>query len=186
MSRPQTPASAYGAAASQADSSAPRPNLSSSRPTSYVGSAVPVTSELDHQSQGAPRPVSALSQNEEMNADGDIVAGSRPSLLQRSASQMSQGVQSRSGTLKKKASLNKGSLRRSGSRKSSYAGSVRSLKLGEKEKYNETDESNSIFFCPVPTSGNPTELLANRFQGKLAIPHGGDDLLIAVKHGGRF
>ena len=80
---------------------------------------------------------------------------------------MSRGLQSQSGTLKKKASMSRtGSMKRSGSRKSSYAGSVRSLKLGEKEKYGETDESNSIFYCPVPTQGNPTELLANRFQGK--------------------
>jgi hypothetical protein len=71
---------------------------------------------------------------------------------------------SRSGTLKKKASLKRG-----GSLKRSNAGSVRSLNLGEKEKYSgavATDEQmSSAFFTPVPTSGNPTEILANRFQG---------------------
>ena len=90
--------------------------------------------------------------------------------VNRSQSQMSRGLQSQSGTLKKKASVSRtGSMKRSGSRKSSYAGSVKSLKLGEKEKYGETDESNSVFYCPIPTQGNPTELLANRFQGQYII-----------------
>lgn len=87
--------------------------------------------------------------------------------LQRSESQMSHNsaAPSRSGTLKKKASLSrKGSLKRSGSRRSLRAGSVRSLNLGDKEKYG-SDDANSAFYVPVPTSGNPTEELANRFQG---------------------
>jgi hypothetical protein len=67
--------------------------------------------------------------------------------------------------LKKKLSLSKkGSLRRSGSRRSLRAGSVRSLNLGEKEKYSG-DDTNSAFYVPIPTTGNPTEELANRFQG---------------------
>lgn len=71
----------------------------------------------------------------------------------------------RGGTLKKKPSLGrKGSLKRSGSRRSLRAGSVRSLNLGEKEKY-VTDDANSAFYVPIPTSGNPTDELANRFQG---------------------
>ena len=95
-------------------------------------------------------------------------AASARSGLQRSNSQMSQSataVPSRGGTLKKKASL-KGSLKRSGSKKSSYAGSVRSMRLGEKEKYEPTEEQNSAFYCPVPISGSPTDLLADRFQGR--------------------
>jgi hypothetical protein len=99
--------------------------------------------------------------------------GEPHSELHRSESQLSQGLAvtpSRSGTLKKKASLKRGgSLKRSNSKRSSYAGSVRSLNLGEKEKYSgavATDEQmSSAFFTPVPTSGNPTEILANRFQG---------------------
>ncbi|KAM5431489.1 phosphatidylinositol 4,5-bisphosphate-binding protein [Microsporum ferrugineum] len=73
---------------------------------------------------------------------------------------------SRSSTLKKKPSLSKkGSLRRGGSRKSSRAGSVRSMNLGEKEKYGVAqDEVNSAFYVPIPTTGNPTEVLASRFQ----------------------
>lgn len=48
------------------------------------------------------------------------------------------------------------------------AGSVRSLALGDREKYNvDGDEDmNSAFYIPVPTTGNPTEVLAERFQGK--------------------
>ncbi|KAI9834262.1 MAG: hypothetical protein M1819_003100 [Sarea resinae] len=76
-------------------------------------------------------------------------------------------IPSRSGTLKKSASVSrKGSLKRIGSRKSSRAGSVRSLALGEKEHYGGAgdDELNSAFATPVPTSGNPTDILAARFQ----------------------
>ncbi|KAI4864520.1 hypothetical protein F4820DRAFT_332563 [Hypoxylon rubiginosum] len=69
---------------------------------------------------------------------------------------------SRGNTLKKKSSLRRsGSLKRSSSRRSMKAGSVRSLAL---QSSHESDEVHSAFYCPVPTSGNPTELLANRFQ----------------------
>jgi hypothetical protein len=78
---------------------------------------------------------------------------------------------SRSGTLKKKGSLKKKGLRRSGSKRNSRAGSVTSLLLGEKERYadGEGAERDSVFYTPVPTSGNPTEILANRFQGNLLV-----------------
>ncbi|PMD67189.1 uncharacterized protein K444DRAFT_506770, partial [Hyaloscypha bicolor E] len=85
--------------------------------------------------------------------------------MQRSNSVMSQGdtlIPSRGGTLKKKASLRRtGSLKRTSSRRSSRAGSVRSLVL---QAPGDIDEMHSAFFSPVPTSGNPTEILANRFQ----------------------
>lgn len=69
---------------------------------------------------------------------------------------------SRSNTLKKKASLRKtGSLKRSGSRRSTKAGSVRSLAL---QPNTDEDEMHSAFYCPVPTMGNPTDVLASRFQ----------------------
>jgi hypothetical protein len=72
---------------------------------------------------------------------------------------------SRSNTLKKKASLRKtGSLKRSGSRRSTKAGSVRSLAL---QPNTDEDEMHSAFYCPVPTMGNPTDVLATRFQGAL-------------------
>lgn len=70
---------------------------------------------------------------------------------------------SRNNTLKKKSSLRRsGSLGRSGSRRSMKAGSVRSLAL---QSNADEDELHSAFYCPVPTKGNPTEALANRFQG---------------------
>lgn len=116
--------------------------------------------------QGAPMESSPLSQSaghQEHDLDTTI-DGQRPD------SQMSQSqtlLPSRGGTLKKKGSLKKsGSIRRSVSHRSSRAGSVRSLSLGEKEKYAGTEEMKSAFYSPVPTHGNPTELLANRFQGE--------------------
>lgn len=70
---------------------------------------------------------------------------------------------SRNNTLKKRSSLRRaGSMRRSGSRRSMKAGSVRSLAL---QSNPDEDELHSAFHCPVPTTGNPTEALANRFQG---------------------
>ncbi|KAI9850750.1 MAG: hypothetical protein M1838_005161 [Thelocarpon superellum] len=72
---------------------------------------------------------------------------------------------SRGGTLKKKASLSrKGSLKRSGSRRNSFTGSMRSLRMGDNTTGDE-DEMYSALYTPVPTSGSPTEILADRFQG---------------------
>lgn len=69
---------------------------------------------------------------------------------------------SRGNTLKKKGSLRRsGSLKRSSSRRSMKAGSVRSLAL---QSSHDPEEALSAFYCPVPTTGNPTEVLANRFQ----------------------
>lgn len=90
--------------------------------------------------------------------------------MNRSNSVMSQGetiMPSRGGTLKKKNSVKRsGSLKRGGSRRSSRAGSVRSLALhpGAME-----DEENSAFNTPVPLTGNPTEVLANRFQRRCLV-----------------
>jgi len=70
----------------------------------------------------------------------------------------------RRNTLKKKASLGRSSsLGSSSSRRSIRAGSVRSLAL---HSTSDSKEMNSVFYCPVPTSGNPTDGLANRFQGQ--------------------
>lgn len=69
---------------------------------------------------------------------------------------------SRGNTLRKKASLRRtGSLIRSSSRRSMKAGSVRSLAL---QSTTDHDEIQSAFYCPVPTAGSPTDVLANRFQ----------------------
>lgn len=76
-----------------------------------------------------------------------------------------QQLPSRGNTLKKKNSMRRtGSLKRSGSRRSMRAGSVKSLAL---HSGSDPDEMHSALYCPVPTSGNPTEVLINRFQCKL-------------------
>lgn len=156
MSRPITPAS--GMMSSTAAANGPASGLSGSRPASYIG---PDAAGIQHH-QGAPQDTSFLGTEDVVGHDG-------ASGINRSNSQMSQSatyIPSRGGTLKKKTSLHKmGSLKRSGSRKSSYAGSVRSLKVGDKDRY-EPDEYNSAFYCPIPTATSPTEILANRFQGK--------------------
>ena len=48
------------------------------------------------------------------------------------------------------------------------AGSVRSLSLGDREKYGTdgSNDLNSAFVTPIPTNANPTEVLANRFGGE--------------------
>lgn len=173
-SRPITPvAAAPGTLTANADQSIHSVRQSSvrqpSRPVSYAGTH-PIDTNSHHElPQGAVQQPSILSQsNYEDDPPRSTVNEDAPE-LPRSNSQLSgthSGLPSRGGTLKKKASLHKSaSLKRTASKRSSYAGSVRSLQLGEKEKYGETEETNSVFYCPVPTSGNPTELLANRFQG---------------------
>lgn len=165
MSRPITPTSAVPGSAPGTASVHPS-HLTASRTGSYFAGI-----DGFDQSQGAPGESSVLGQAAEMQDETPHEMHQDRPDLQRSNSQVSQSqsfAPSRGGTLKKKPSLHKSSsLRRSGSRKSSYAGSVRSLKLGEKEKYDQSDERNSAFYCPVPTTGSPTELLANRFQGMI-------------------
>ncbi|RMZ78034.1 hypothetical protein DV737_g4111, partial [Chaetothyriales sp. CBS 132003] len=138
MSRPHTPASA-------AASGAPAPaSYAAHRPLSGANL------DLDHV-MGAPRPASALTSQ------------------QHSEAQNALPPPQRSGTLKKKASLRRTtSLGKVPSRRSSFAGSVRSMRQGEWQKHDEAVDSNSAFFTPIPTSGNPTELLADRFQGEQA------------------
>ncbi|KAL8693170.1 MAG: hypothetical protein Q9218_001952 [Villophora microphyllina] len=87
----------------------------------------------------------------------------------RSTSTMSQShtlTPSRGGTLKKKKSLSrKGSVKRNASRRSSYTGSIKGLDVVGAQHDGPNDEQmNSAFFTPVPTTGSPTEILANRFQ----------------------
>jgi len=84
--------------------------------------------------------------------------------LNRSASTASvsaAGGLSRNGTLKKRGSVRRtGSLHRSLSKRSLQAGSLRGL--GDFD--GEGSAYNNIFNTPIPTSGSPTEVLANRFQ----------------------
>jgi hypothetical protein len=66
---------------------------------------------------------------------------------------------SRSNTLKKRSSVRRtGSLKRSNSRKSLRAGSIRGF------GGHDSGDFNSAFYTPIPTNGSPTEALANRFQ----------------------
>lgn len=155
-----------------------------SRTNSYLANTSIVPSEFHvlRGGGGAPIDPSALAHHSKFHEDlptislheSSIMDGHTASDTPRPGSQTSvshPALPSRSGTLKKKASLSrKGNLRRGGSRKSSRAGSVRSLNLGEKEKYGITqDDVNSAFYIPIPTSGTPTEILANRFQGKCLL-----------------
>ena len=179
--RPQTPShDVYGTQEAAAGTSFPTRSLSTrSRQSNYDATAAAGGAiDLAH-SSGAPAESSPLGQSlgyqnqrdSMLHDNNSILDGGNETALQRPQSQMSQTqtlTPSRGGTLKKKPSMKRtGSLKRSSSRRSSRAGSVRSLNLGEREKYNpeEAEEINSAFFSPVPTSGSPTELLANRFQG---------------------
>ena len=141
---------------------------------------MPNTPSATDYAQGLPTTSSPLSSVEQQGSRGrfneEFDASRRGSSvvdgdggLRRSGSGMSQSqtlTPSRGGTLKKKNSIKRsGSLRRSSSRKSLAAGSVKSLALGDHEKY-EGGNLYSAFFTPVPTKGNPTEILSNRFQGE--------------------
>lgn len=129
-----------------------------------------------------------------------IVDGRTPSKMQRSNSFNSNAgedhlsLPSRGNTLKKKNSLRRsGSLKRSGSRRSMKAGSVRSLAL---QSTSDPDEAHSAFHCPVPTSGNPAEVLSSRFQSTHPHTIVSASLaarrinrianLVAAQHGARF
>lgn len=123
--------------------------------------------------QGVPSNFSPLSQSNLQNHDlGPSQQNSSTlvdSELRRTDSAASQSyalTPSKGGTLKKRQSLSRRtSLRRSNSRKSSRPGSVRSLTFAD-EVTGHTAEMNNAFYTPVPTSGSPTEILANRFQGE--------------------
>lgn len=105
------------------------------------------------------------------NSSRTMIDGNAGGDISRTNSTMSQSqtlTPSRGGTLKKKASISKrASVKRSGSRKASGPGSVR-LSYAGKETFPgvDGDEINSAFFVPVPTTGNPTDILVNRFQGE--------------------
>lgn len=51
----------------------------------------------------------------------------------------------------------------------------------------EAESRNSVFYTPIPTQGNPTEILANRFNGKLTYSTHIkiSDANIRLKHGER-
>lgn len=121
----------------------------------------PLSQSAAHQNFGRFNEEWDVSQRGSSIIDGPVHRSN--SALSAALSQVETTTPSRGGTLKKKSSMKRGnSLKRNSSRRSSRAGSVRSLAL---QTSGDTDESQSAFFTPVPTSGNPTEILANRFQG---------------------
>lgn len=84
--------------------------------------------------------------------------------LERTSSRASTAVPattpSRSGTLKKGPSIARTfSMKRSGSKRSIKAGSIKGI-----EPTDDTLDYNSVFHTPIPTTGAPTDVLANRFQ----------------------
>jgi len=125
----------------------------------------------------APNVVSPLSQsnlrghstnvNRESQPDSSTVGGNDIQRADSTTSQSHTLTPSRGGTLKKRQSLSrKNSLNRSASKKGSRPASVKSLAFAD-DVAGHGSEMHSAFFTPVPTSGSPTEILVNRFQGKL-------------------
>lgn len=106
---------------------------------------------------------------------GSSIIGANGTDLAHHDSSMSQSLAalpSRGGTLKKKRSLSrKGSVKRNSSKRASRSGSLMGVGLRGQDGYpgDFGDEMNSAFFTPVPVTGNPTEILANRFQCKLYV-----------------
>ncbi|KNG81434.1 PH domain protein [Aspergillus nomiae NRRL 13137] len=124
---------------------------SASRPNSFIAS----NSGYNFASGAVTEP--SVSHNGRFHEEFDVASqrgsvafeGPSSAAVQRSASQMSNSrsaTPTRSGTLKKKSSLSK--------------------RGSDKEKYSVdgAEDHNSAFYIPVPTNGNPTEVLADRFQ----------------------
>lgn len=142
-----------------------------------------MASEAAGIAHGAPNEASPLSKSVEQRQYGELdedfdtgvtqqgsstLGGDSSGGLRRGNSTISQShtlTPSRGGTLKKKQSLKKkGSLRRSASAKSSRPGSIRSFRSDQEAYAGDHGEMNNAFFTPVPTTGSPTDILANRFQ----------------------
>lgn len=123
------------------------------------------TTDFAHNNPTDPSPLSQSytpSQQGQFDEDGSVLDDSQA--MNRSASSASTAVPatapSRSGTLKKRTSVSrKTSLKRSGSRKSLRSGGIKGVGR-------QPAEFNSALYTPIPTQGSPTEILANRFQGK--------------------
>ena len=147
-----------------------QPNASSSRPYQHRDE------KRSSIKSSSPSPSPAAGRfTEEWDASqrgSSIIQGSardtRAVAMQRSSSVHSfaagddEQLPVKNNTLKKKASMRRASsLHRSSSRRSNRAGSVRSLAL---HSASDPDKASSVFYCPVPTTGTPTDVLSNRFQ----------------------
>lgn len=119
----------------------------------------PLSQSVQHPHEGK------FNENFDTSRPRSYVTGDDQAPMQRSSSRAStlgqDGNLSRGGTLKKKSSLRrKSSLKRSSSVKSFTAGSIKVPADGlDREKYN------NVFYTPIPTTGSPTDILANRFAG---------------------
>ncbi|KAK4497058.1 hypothetical protein PRZ48_011507 [Zasmidium cellare] len=111
-------------------------------------------------------PLGQTAMNPQGGSFSEEYEGSSAGGLNRSASRASQtstaiGGVSRNNTLKKRNSVKRSaSLKRSGSKRSLKAGSLKGFGGGVAD----SEDFHSAFFTPVPTTGAPTEILANRFQ----------------------
>lgn len=147
-----------------ADISSSVPGLSAAHVERGYGSNG-INTETSQLGQSLPQPGGRFTEAWDASQRGSSLID--VSQMRRTDSVVSNGDArplSRGGTLKKKGSVKRGSsLRRSSSRRSSRAGSVRSLAL---QTPADVEDVRSAFYSPVPTTGNPTEILANRFQGK--------------------
>ncbi|RMZ79403.1 hypothetical protein DV738_g3330, partial [Chaetothyriales sp. CBS 135597] len=183
MSRPQTPASAAASGAvAQATYSGHRPLSGANLDLDHVIGTSRPTSALSHHTGG------------ELNGDRADRASIVRSISQYSEGQhvlapQRSGTLKKKASLRRSASLGKGP-----SRRSSFVGSARSLRQSERDPFEDAAENNvnvngtenvdgvgiadtnintaaninaninNPFFTPIPTSGSPTELLADRFQ----------------------
>jgi len=126
-------------------------------------------------SQSMQRQNSVLGRFDDLSDDrGSTVQQLEGAGLHRTASTAStpgygaSQTPARSNTLKKKSSVGgglarRGSLKRTNSRRSVHAGSIKGVAVTDEAA--KISDENSVFYTPVPTSGAPTEILANRFQG---------------------
>ena len=115
--------------------------------------------------QDVPNETAALSQSFRNSTLNDGPSSVGDNNLQRAGSTMSQSqtlTPSRGGTLKKRQSL---SRRTSLTRNTSMKGERPASQAFADDTLAQNPEMNDAFFTPVPTTGSPTEILANRFQG---------------------
>ena len=133
-----------------------------------------LSSQSPYQSNGLyaddTRPTTALSYNPR---DTDHLA-MEDAGVQRSVSRASTSggeAIARNNTLKKKSAVTrKASLKRSGSRRSLSAGNIKGVAFAEGQGPAHSDY-NSALTTPIPTQASPTDILANRFQGRPRVSH---------------
>ena len=143
--------------------SAPEPSRLNTEASDFVPASHLVDDSQLAQSMSDQRPSNAFGQQEDLKDDrGSSIQQLEGAGLHRTASSASGTLPTRGNTLKKKSSVSrKSSLKRNSSHRSVNAGSLKVVSI---EDQRNVDEQNSIFYTPVPTSGSPTDILANRFQ----------------------